>query len=70
MDKAKVITSNLRQKHHTQIILIDSNPCGYRMIRADRAKDSDYRSRDFIGVFKPKTSRCIIERELKFQGEL
>ena len=70
-DLAKVITSNLRQKYHSQLILIDKSlPCQYRMIRASRAKDSDYRSLDFVGVFRPKTSRSIIERELKYQGEL
>ena len=67
---AKTIKGALSRKHHSQLLLIDCNPTGFRLKRATRGTTEEYRSADFVGVFKPATSLSIIERELAYQAIL
>lgn len=67
---AKNLQSAISRKSSKQIALVDSNPCGFRIKPASKAKDSDFESVDFIGVFSPKVTLNTIRKELKLQKEI
>jgi len=64
---AKALKGAISRKKHMQIALVDSNPSGFKIKPASKAKDWEYESVDFIGVFSPGVTLNTIRKELTLQ---
>lgn len=60
----------LKRKKRQQVVLADSNPCGFKLIDKSKAQDHHYSSVDFVGVFSKSATLKVIKDEIKFQCEV